>query len=141
MSQPRFTGTIDAQLQLFAGGVVAASANEPALDLGSGYAPNGPGQPMTAVIPFTTIKLSAGNETYSFKIQDSPDGATNWVDRSAARLASDDSIATTDGQSGEIALPCCTINEFVRLVITLGGTSPSITLGACYLSPITNARP
>jgi len=135
MNVPRFASTIDAQLPLFAGGVVAASTNFPSLDLGVGYAPNGAGQPMTAVIPITTVKLSAGNETYVFKVQDSPDGAT-WTDRSAARSIADDSIATTDGAGGEIALPCAIINEFVRLVATLGGTAPSITLGGCFLSPL-----
>jgi hypothetical protein len=129
----------DAQLKLLAGQVLAASANGAGLDITGGvggWNPAEGGAPMQCRIPVSTIKTSAGNETYQFKLQDSPDNAT-WTDISANRAASDYSALTTNGQEGSIYVGGFVRQAYVRLVATLGGTAPSITVGDCYLQPVT----
>ena len=46
------------------------------MDLGSGYAPGGVGQPVAAVVNVTAVDTTDGNETYSFVLQESADNST-----------------------------------------------------------------
>jgi len=107
--------------------VAMTIANAGSADLGSLF---------QVTVPVTSNKRSAGNETVSFKIQDSPDGAT-WTDRSVNRRIFDDGmIATTDGAGGTVTFDAILKQPAnVRLVATLAGTSPSVALGACSVRP------
>ncbi len=133
---PKNVGPVDTQLQLQAAGAVTASANGTALDLGAGWAPAAGGVPMLAILPFTALKRSAGNETYAFKLQDSPDNST-WTDAGANRATADDGYAA-DGTTGLLAVGGFIRNRYVRLVMTLAGTAPTITLGQVCLQPQVN---
>lgn len=118
----------DANLKLLAAVTLTATANGAALDLGQGYAPNLGGEPMQAVGIITSVKTSATNETYAFKVQDSPDNST-WTDRSPSVLVT---------AAGALQVSCAITQRYVRLVYTLGGTAPSIVMGNIYLNPFTN---
>jgi hypothetical protein len=134
---PKVIGPQDAQLLLNAAATVTASGNGAALDLGAGFGPAAGGIPMQAVIEASATKLSAANETYSFKIQDSVDAAT-WIDRSPAVTAANEGI-TVDGTGGSILVGAFIRQRYVRLVSTLGGTAPSMALSDIYLQPQVNA--
>jgi hypothetical protein len=133
-----WTLKMNAATQLLAGATQTASTNGAAANAGTlngGGTWNPAGTLMLVTIPITTLKRSAGNETYAFKVQDSPDGST-WTDRSVNRLASDDGGPNTDGAAGTLVIPCNIKNPAnVRLVSTLAGTSPSITFTAVALAP------
>jgi hypothetical protein len=134
---PKAIGPQDTQLLLAAGATVTASGNGTALDLGAGFAPGGGGIPMQAIIEASATKLSAANETYSFKLQDSVDNST-WIDRSPPVTAANEGI-TVDGTGGTILVGAFIRQRYVRLVETLGGTSPSVVLSDIYLQPQVNA--
>jgi hypothetical protein len=92
-----------------------------------------PAKPVLAVIPITSYDQTNTNETYSFFIQESPDGV-NWttVSRTAVvgGTAPTDVIATT---GGTLLIGFMHSMLYVRLVKTLAGTSPTITYGPCWL--------
>jgi hypothetical protein len=111
----------DASLEIQPAVTKTASFNGPALDLGKGYAPGGLGTPLAAVVNVTAIDRTTGDETYVFKIQQSADGSTGWEDIGPA--------TTTTVVGSVVAKGLCT-SRFVRLVLTPGGTTPSITYGA-----------
>jgi hypothetical protein len=127
----RSLGPQDENLVLQAAGALAATGNGAAIDLGSGYAPDSGGNPHLGIVPITAADFADANETYKFKIQDSPDNAT-FTDRSP-----DVSVLAADiGKS--ILIGAFINNRYVRLVRTLGGTTPSVTVGKCYLQPLHN---
>src|SRR4051812_48541643 len=72
-------GVLDAQLLLQAAGSLTATGNGTALDLGSGFAPEG-GLPVQAAIDASVVDRTTGDETYKVKLQDSPDDST-YTDR------------------------------------------------------------
>jgi hypothetical protein len=127
-------------IQLYAGGTLTATANETGVNAGTlsnGGTWDPDGTPFELSVPITTLKHSSGNETYTFAVQDSPDGTT-WTARSVVRDARDDSgPGNTDGGSGTIKFHVEIKNPAnVRLVVTIGGTSPTITLGAVTMAPV-----
>lgn len=138
---PIYAGQLDAQLELLGAATQAASTNGAALVLSSDafasqFAPGQGGVPALAIIFLTAVKLTAGNETYAFKIQDSPDGV-NWFDRSPTTTVALEGMPNDSG-GGVFVLGAFIRNYQVRLVTTLGGTAPSITFNNCYLSFQTN---
>lgn len=146
---PFVIGPQDSQLVLLAAATISATANEASLDLANGstvtpnFAPGDGGIPMQIFMPITSVKLTAGNETYAFKVQDSPDNAT-WTDRSPTWgnptfAAPTDSFPAVDGAGGLIVSGAFIRARYVRIVATLGGTAPSIVLGNVYLQPSTNS--
>jgi hypothetical protein len=134
---PKVIGPQDTQLLLAAAATVTASGNGTAIDLGAGFAPGAGGIPMQAIIEASATKLSAANETYSFKLQDSVDNAT-WIDRSPPVTAANEGI-TVDGTGGTILVGAFIRQRYVRLVETLGGTAPSVVLSDIYLQPQVNS--
>src|SRR4051812_10730322 len=78
MADTTMQGPQDAGLALQASVTKTASFNSAALDLGSGYAPGGGGRPMQGVVNFSAGDFTTGDETYTFKIQDSADNSA-WV--------------------------------------------------------------
>ena len=134
---PKVIGPQDSQLLLNPAGVITTSGNGVSLDLGNGFAPGGGGIPMQAVIEAGAIKLTAGNESYGFKLQDAPDNAT-WTDRSPNVTTATEGLLV-DGGGGSILVGGFIRQRYVRLVTTIAGTAPTITLSDIYLQPQVNA--
>lgn len=131
MAEPTFVGPVDTQLQLQTSVTKTASFNSTAIDLGSGFAPGGAGQAMQANIRVSAIVINDNDESYTFKVQDSPDNST-FTDRSEGRVL----LATASAAAGVLAIICGITQRYVRLVVTISGTTPSITYEA-WLSPYT----
>ncbi len=133
MPDPTIIGPQDAQLLLQASVTKTSSFNSVSVDLGAGFAPAGGGKPVQAVVTYSAADFTTGDETYSFKLQDSADNSS-FTDRSAAVAASVSAAAP----SGSVVVGGFLQQRYVRLVATLGGTTPSITYAA-YLQPNTLA--
>jgi hypothetical protein len=118
-------GPPDAQLVLQAAVTKTASFDSAGLDLRSGFAPQEPGEPMVGVVNVTAIDTTSGNETYSFVLQHSDDDNT-YVACGAAVVATAVSQVLAKG---------FVTKRYVRLSLTAGGTTPSITYSA-QLSPL-----
>ena len=135
----------DASLIIIAAKTITATENEATFDLGSGdtfteYPLEQVVIPMIAKLVVTSYSTTNGNETYAFKVQTSPDGTT-WTDYS--RIATLGAGTPTDGSvvpntGGILQIGFFSNNRYVRIVSTLGGTSPSIVLANSYLNPLTN---
>jgi hypothetical protein len=124
-------GPVDTGKALQAAAVTkTASFNGAGLDLGSGYAPGGGGQPVQAAVPVTALDFTTTDETYSFKLQHSDDDST-YADCGAAVSA----LSANVGSS--IVLHGTVQRRYVRYALTIAGTTPSITYGPIYLVPRT----
>lgn len=127
---------MNSPIQLYAGGTLTATTNGAAIQP-TVKDPNfdSTGAPWQVSIP-VTIGAAGGAGTYGFKLQDSPDGV-NWTDRSANRLASDDGGPAANNATGTVTLDATLKNPAnVRLVVTVGGTTPSITVAAVTMQPL-----
>jgi hypothetical protein len=102
-----------------------AAFNTPAIDLGAGFSPGGLGLAVGGVVQVTASDLADGNETYSFVLQESSDNVTF----SAA------SAAVSTGAAGTYPVRGRVTKRFVRLALTVGGTTPSVTFKA-WLNPL-----
>ena len=102
-----------------------AAFNTPAIDLGAGFAPGGLGLAVRGVVQVTASDLADGNETYSFVLQESSDNVTF----TAA------SAAVSTGAVGTYPVRGRVTKRFVRLALTVGGTTPSVTFKAS-LNPL-----
>ncbi len=131
MPEPTIIGPQDSQLLLQASVTKTTSFNSAGVDLGSGFAPGGGGKPVQAIVTYTAGDFTTGDETYSFKLQDSPDNST-FTDRSPAVVAP----VSASAPAGSIVIGAFVQQRYVRLVATLAGTTPSITYSA-YLQPNT----
>jgi hypothetical protein len=125
MSTPNIPTPQDAALVLQASVTKTTSFNSAGLDLGSGFAPGGLGVALAAVVQVTAIDTSSGNEAYSITLEQSDDNAT--FAPAGASLA----VAAT----GVFAANGRITKRYVRLVMTAGGTTPSITYKA-WLNPL-----
>ena len=125
MSDPIIPTPQDTQLLLQDTVTKTASFNSAGKDLGSGYAPGGLGQPVAAVVQVSAKDTADGNETYVFVLQESEDNVSY-----RAAGASVQAVATgTVVAKGHVSF------RFVRLALTAGGTTPSITYKA-WLNPL-----
>jgi hypothetical protein len=112
-----------------------ASVNGAGVDVTNGVGGFNPGEggvPVQAAIPIVSIDHTTGDETYQFKLQDSPDNAT-WTDISPNRAASDYSGPNATGAGGTVYVGGFLRQQYVRLVATLGGTTPILNHGDIYL--------
>lgn len=116
-----FIPMVDDSLEVQPAVTKTATFEGPALDLGDNYRAGGLGQPVGAVVEVTAIDDGDANETYTFTLQESEDGSTGWSDIGAAVAA--------DAVGLVVAKGLVTV-RYVRLVATLGGTTPSITYSA-----------
>lgn len=123
----------DELLILQASATLTTTQNGAALDMGSGFSPGGGGFPVQCAINATAVKVSAGNESYTFKMQDSPDNAT-WTDRTPPVV-----FAAPGALPDMIALQGFITARYARLVVTIAGTAPTITFDNVYLNPMTVA--
>lgn len=115
----------DTQLLLQDSTTKSAAYNTPALDLGAGFAPGGLGLSVAAVVQVTALDTADGNETYNLVLQDSADNAT-FAPAGAA---------TSVTAVGATAVKGRVTRRFVRLALTVGGTTPAITFKA-WLNPL-----
>lgn len=100
-----------------------ASFNSTALDLAA--APGGPGQRMTALVAIVSADDSNGDETYTYVLQESSDNVTFTAAGPAATVAG----------LGVLSVRGVVQARYVRLALTIGGTTPSITYKA-WLNPL-----
>ena len=119
---------------------VTANVTSPTFDLGEGaqlvqgqWSPGFGGAPMQLLVPITSY-AAGGNQTYSAVVNESVDGTT-WTQASPVRTPAADAVPTTGGL---MKLGYFSRKRYVQLVITVGGTGPSIVLGDCYIDPLTN---
>ena len=77
-----------------------------------------------------TIDVSSGNETYAFSVEHSDDGSTGWTAVSGLT-----NTVTANNQTKEIRLAelNLTLKRYLRVVATLGGTTPSFAGAACVV--------
>lgn len=91
-----------------------------------------------AVIVAGDIDLASTDETYAFKVQDSADNST-FADISGATTN-----VTADNQVKTIAIEGLgtSVNRYIRVVLDVGGTTPSIpcsaviNLGRAFRGPV-----
>ncbi|HEX8916851.1 MAG TPA: hypothetical protein VF796_31160 [Humisphaera sp.] len=102
-----------------------ASFDSAAVDLGAGYAPGGPGQRVAGIVAVVARDVSSGNETYAFALQESDDSATFAACGTATAVAA----------NGVALVRAVVTKRFVRLSMSAGGTTPSITYKA-WLNPL-----
>lgn len=117
----------DADLEIQAAATKDANFSGAWLDLGEGYAPGGLGESVGAVLNVTARDFTTGNETYSFVLQQTGPDADGVADASAAE-AIGAAVAVT--ATGLAVVKGLLTKRFVRLVLTVGGTTPSITYSA-----------
>ena len=115
----------DQALVLQATATKTASFNSAALDLGSGFAPGGVGMPAAAVVLVSALDTSSGDESYSFLIEDSADNVT------FAPIGASQAVTA----AGAVAVSGRVARRYVRLKLTVSGTTPSISYKA-WLNPL-----
>lgn len=125
MPSPTIPTPQDSRLLLQDTVTKTASFNSAGLDLGSGFAPGGPGQRMSAVIAVVTRDISDGNETYSFTLQESADNSAFTACGAAATVSA----------AGVVLARGVVTKRYVRLALATSGTTPSITYKA-WLNPL-----
>ena len=122
---PKFPTPQDEALRITQPVTVTATAAVGLIDQGAAFGPVAPvGEPMAVTMNIPALKTSAGTETYAVKAQWSDDGVA-WTDSTA-------SIPLT--AAGARAFGIFVGHRFHQLVVTLGGTAPSITFEA-FLNP------
>jgi hypothetical protein len=102
-----------------------ATYNTPGLDLGAGFAPGGLGLPVGAVVQVTALDTADANESYVFVLQESNDNVTFTAAGNS----------TAAGAVGVHPVRGRITKRYVRLSLTVGGTTPSITFRA-WLNPL-----
>ncbi|MDB5297268.1 MAG: hypothetical protein JWO31_3251 [Phycisphaerales bacterium] len=125
MSSPTIPTPQDKRLLLQDTVTKTAAFDSPALDLGIGYAPGGPGQRMSGLVAVVSRDAADGNESYAFTLQESADGATYAACGPAAAVTG----------NGVTQVRGVVRRRFVRLSLAAGGTTPSITYKA-WLNPL-----
>ena len=115
-------GPYDANMAMEGAGVTKTADYDGAtLDLGSGYAPGGIGQPAAVVADVSALDTTDGDETYAFTVQESADGGVTWTDAGPA---------VTVTAAGAVSVPCFISGSNLRLSLNVGGTTPSVTYTA-----------
>lgn len=127
MDTTHIPGPFDAELLLedAAGVTKTASYDGASLDLGAGYAPGGIGQPAAAVVQVSALDTADTDETYTAVVEESADNSTF--------TPAGPEIAIT--ATGALSVPGFISKRYVRLKLTLAGTTPSITYKA-HLVPL-----
>ena len=110
-------------------GPVLLAERESALSVTATVA--GVARPVEGKVAFVdnAVDTTTGDETYALKVQDSPDNAT-FTDRS---------VSVTVTAAGVVTIPAFVTARYVRLVRTLAGTTPILTVADSYLTPLMGA--
>lgn len=80
------------------------------------------------------LQSSAGsgtNPTLDVKLQDSADGSTGWADIAGAAFAQ---VTNASPSAQIVKFSASNARRFVRVVATIGGTTPSFTCAASFVS-------
>ena len=131
MPDPTIPTPQDAQLLLQDTTTKTANYNTPGLDLGQGYAPGGPGRRVSGVVHVTAADRASSDETYAFKLQESDDNV-GFVDAGAAEALP---VAGATATLGVVLVRGVIRRRYVRLALTVTGTTPSVTFKA-WLNPL-----
>lgn len=107
-----------------------ASFNGTAKDLGVGFLAGGVGRAMAAVINPSAIDRLQSDETYIFVLQESADNITFTDCGPAVPVDVNGALATV----ATYTVPGFVTQRYVRLKVTIAGTTPSITYEA-WLNP------
>ena len=125
MAEPIVPTPQDAQLLLQDSTTKTASYNTPSIDLGAGFSPGGLGRPVAAVVQVTALDTGDANETYTFTLQESSDNSIFTAAGAGATVTA----------AGAHAARGWATKRYVRLALTVAGTTPSITFKA-FLNPL-----
>jgi hypothetical protein len=117
MADPIVPTPQDTQLLLQDTTTKTTAFNTPAVDLGAGFNPGGLGKPVAAVVQVFAMDVADGNESYTFTLQESSDN----VSYTAAGAG----VAATG--VGALAARGWATKRYIRLALTVGGTTPSVT--------------
>ncbi len=123
-------GPPDAQLELQAAATKTANFNGAWLDLGSSSAPGGIGMPVAGVVNVTAADRANGDETYALKLEQADADANGAADAATIETCSvpvSVPVAGTAATTGIVLVKGFVTKRFVRLVLAVGGTTPSIT--------------
>jgi hypothetical protein len=126
MANPTVPTPQDDQLLLEDTVTKTANFSSTALDMGSGFAPGGRGQDVCAVVSITAIDQVTGDETYTLVLEESSDNGTfTPISPAVAHAAT----GVTAALKGKLK------NRYVRIKLTVSGTTPSLTYKA-WLNPL-----
>ena len=125
MAEPIVPTVQDAQLLLQDTTTKTAAYNTPSIDLGAGFSPGGLGKPVAAVVQATAVDTGDGNESYTFTLQESSDNSTFTAAGAGALV----NVAGAHAARGWVT------KRYVRLALTVAGTTPSVTFKA-WLNPL-----
>lgn len=124
VTDPAIVTPVDTQARLLTGAQKTATYNGTAVDLGDGFAPSHGGLPVQTSFNVTERDATTGNETYTAVLEDSADNS------SFAAIGPTVTISAV----GSVKLHGKVARRYVRVTLTLGGTTPIITYGDAYLS-------
>jgi hypothetical protein len=133
MASTFIPGPPDAELLLQDAVTKTASFTGAWLDLGQGFAPGGIGMPAAGVINVTAADRANSDETYDFKIEEADADASGAADAATVRTCSVPVSVPVNGAAATIGIVLAKsfiTGRFVRLVVTIAGTTPSITYSA-----------
>jgi hypothetical protein len=114
---------LDELLRLDASATRTANTNGTARNLGGTN--GGSGKPMNFIVRYSAADRADTNEAYTFTVQESVDGTTYTTITVG--------VAVT-GAAGTVAIPAVISGPFCRVVLTVAGTTPSITYET-FISP------
>ena len=124
-------GPQDSNLVIQAAVTKVADFDGAGLDLGEGFDPGGVGKVMTAVITVTAADRANSDETYAFHLEESDDNNT-FVDCGVPESIE---VSAATATVGVYVAKGIVTKRYVRLVLDVDGSTPSITYSA-YLNPL-----
>ena len=133
MANPFVPGPPDAELELQAEVTKTADFDGAWVDLGEGYEPGGLGQAAAAVVNVTAADRANSDETYAFLLEQADPDAAGVADAATAVQCSVPVSVEVSGATatlGMVLVKSFITKRFVRLVLDVAGTTPSITYSA-----------
>lgn len=85
--------------------------------------------PTSLIVTAGATDFASTDETYAFKLQESDDGSTNWTDIVGATVS-----ITAANTTKMISTGYQRSKRYVRAVVTIGGTTPSILCTAVVIA-------
>jgi hypothetical protein len=126
MDKYRIIGPQDEATRLEQAITKVANFDGTTLDLGNGYRAGGIGVLTAAIVQVTAAYRGSSDETYTFQMQESADGAT-W--QACGPEVSID-VSGTSATIASYSVGGIVSFEFVRLSLTVAGTTPTISYQA-----------
>src|SRR5262249_13599884 len=113
MNSSFIPGLIDASKHIEDAVTKTASYNGESIDLGSGFAPGGLGDPLAAVVTVTALDHTTGDETYTMVLQESSDNATFTACGPVVTVAA----------IGAFTIPGWVSKRYIRVALVEAGTT------------------